>query len=310
MRRDRPLSKSEELLQEVQALSAERSALFDDWLNCRRKYHELRLQLIHTPDNRELAAEAAASERQCDTMDARIQELWTMIDARLTELRSEDKAYRRPNGWWSGFISRWLGPLPEGFEDLEYDRAEFQQAPSRWWLAGLMVTLVLGSVVALTTLFPTTGISPANAVLGQDLTTWLIVGLATGLLVAGVVAQARGQFSIVAFISDLALEEELWFRLGAEKWSGRQRFASCVAFGLAHLLNLIYAMATLGMLVVVGAVLMLVYLHELRRTGDQRQAVVASAKLHANYNLIALGVLVVSIAIWWITTVATAFHLL
>lgn len=128
-----------------------------------------------------------------------------------------------------------------------------------------MVTLLVGRVIMLTTFVPTSGISPATAVLGQGLTTTLIIGIATGLLILGAYVKVIGRFSIVAFISELALEEELWFRLGSERWNRRQRFASCVAFGFAHLVNLIYVFATLGMLAVVGAIFMLVYLHELRR---------------------------------------------
>jgi hypothetical protein len=114
------------------------------------------------------------------------------------------------------------------------------------------------------------------------------------LLLMALYRRPSGRF-IKDFAYSEALSEELQSRLGAETWNQRQRAASCIAFGVAHLINVIYAVATLGILVLVGAVYMIIYLLELRRTGDRRSAVVAASKFHANCNLTALTLILLTL---------------
>ena len=93
-----------------------------------------------------------------------------------------------------------------------------------------------------------------------------------------------------------AVIEEQWFREGAENWSFKQRVLSCLGFALLHLENLIYPLATLLPLGVMGAVFMVVYLRAYRKTGNRASAVLRSSKLHRLYNRVALYGVVVNLA--------------
>lgn len=202
---------------------------------------------------------------------------------------SEARKYRRPAGWLARTLNRRLGPLPT-FDAIIYDREEFAAAPSYRVLAALTALVVPGTVVALTTLAPVAGSSPVSLVVGSAIVSNLIIGLFTALLLVAIVVCVRhGLHPLREFVFQAALDEEQWFRTGAESWSKGQRIYSCVSFGFAHIINLVYTFLVLGLLMLVGGLFMWVYLRQFHATGDVRKATIASAKFHAHYNIAGFG---------------------
>jgi hypothetical protein len=89
-----------------------------------------------------------------------------------------------------------------------------------------------------------------------------------------------------------ALAEERAFRQGAERWPFRHRAFKCIQFGLAHALIGIPIGVALA-LSCGGAYFMVVYLRTWRRTHDEREAVLESARAHAVYNTFIIGIVLV-----------------
>jgi len=162
-------------------------------------------------------------------------------------------------------------------------------------------------MMILMTAFPWMVMSPVSVVLnlfsGDDVTTGSSAVSMINVIVVGVMVTASliwfRQFRM--FITKFALSEEMWFRAGSEKWSRGQKIYSCVAFSFAHVFNLIYPIGVLIVLVVTGAILMAVYLRVYKKTSDPYQAVLASARVHAAYNIT---------VIYWVAGVIAGFSLL
>jgi hypothetical protein len=91
-----------------------------------------------------------------------------------------------------------------------------------------------------------------------------------------------------------ALAEERAFRQGAERWSAFRRAWKCVLFGLAHALIGIPIGVALA-LSCGGAYFMVVYLRRFRRTGSEEEAVLDSARAHAVYNTIIVGLVLITV---------------
>lgn len=213
--------------------------------------------------------------------------------------------YRRPQSWWARLISRPLGPLPAGLPWMDYNAEEFAAAPNNRWLGVLAAVAVVGALATVITVVPVLGTTPVTLALGVDWGGWLTIVLVTLLLIAlPIIARRRSGRSLPALVHQLALHEELWFRAGSERWSTGQRLYSCVAFGFVHLANLIYSIATCGLLILVGGLFMIVYRRRFRATGDARQAAVAAAKVHATYNLLLGAVAYLAVAAYWVLTIA------
>lgn len=214
------------------------------------------------------------------------------------------RPYRRPNRAWARLISRPLGPLPR-VEWVSYDPVEFATAPANRWVGIVAAVAVVVAVTTVITLVPALGTTPVTLAFGVDWGSWVTIVLITAVLVImPILARRRSGRTLRALVHQLALNEELWFRAGAERWSAGRRLYSCAAFGFVHLANLIYSIATLGLMVGVGGVFMIIYLLRYRATGDVRQAVVAAAKVHATYNLLLGAVLYLAVAGFWILTIA------
>jgi len=81
-----------------------------------------------------------------------------------------------------------------------------------------------------------------------------------------------GSWWFLRRIPRFALWEEQAFREGCELWSVRERVQSAWVFGVAHLLNLIYPIATVLALVGGGWLFMLCYLHEYPRARGRARA--------------------------------------
>lgn len=220
---------------------------------------------------------------------------------RFFELMESLSEYRRPNGRISGMFSWMLAPLPSGMPDTAFDDDAKQQLKTlptyRWAALGLLVG-VFATIITLSLLFPWLLISPLSVVMDSTsvssgaqsvVMSVIIVAIGTFLLVTGLMSwRSLRDFAHVA-----ALEEEKWFRSGAENWSWRQRAVSCVAFGACHIINIIYPAVSLMVLSVAGAAFMWAYLSEYRRSHDVTRATLASTRLHAMYNIYAGGLIVV-----------------
>jgi len=93
-----------------------------------------------------------------------------------------------------------------------------------------------------------------------------------------------------------ALAEERAFRQGAERWTFRRRAFKCAEFGLAHALIGIPIGVALA-LSCGGAYFMAVYLRGWRHTGDQREAVLESARAHSVYNTFIIGIVLITVVL-------------
>lgn len=305
MKRDRTPPWQQEMQLKFLELHNQQGSAWDDLGAGLRKAHEAKMRLIGNREDDELKAEVAALEQTCTELKARKDNASAKVDTHLEEWKRQEQLYRRPVGWWMNILNRWLGPLPAGVEKIDYDRDEFDAAPGRWPLAVVLAIVAYTVLVVLVISLPASGATPVTVALGRDIGGGIAVGAVTALLILAVFLRLRRKFFFKDFFYSAALDEELQFRLGAEKWNGRQRTISCVTFGIAHLVNLVYAVATLGVLMLVGAVLMTVYLREFRKTGNHRQSVVAASKLHANYNLVATTIGALVLVLYWVSVVAT-----
>ena len=98
-------------------------------------------------------------------------------------------------------------------------------------------------------------------------------------------------------ILSFALIEEQAFRSGSEKWSWRERARASVCFGLLHITNIWYSFPAGIALSVTGFGFLLVYLWYYRKYRSQTIATAAAATVHTLYNVIALSLIAVVLAI-------------
>lgn len=229
--------------------------------------------------------------------------------AKALQVHIDQAEYNRPKRGISGLFSKVLAPLPIGMKDTRInDEAEsvMKTLPSyRFAALGLLIA-VIGTVVTLSVLFPQLVISPLSLVLDTasvDATSQsnAIIVIVSIVVVIMAIAAIRSWRKTRRFIYRAAHDEEKWFRSGAENWTTRQRVVSCAAFGFCHVINLIYPLLTLVALSVAGAVFMMAYLAEYRRSGDVYRATLASTKLHAQYNIYAFGLLGAMLVLYAIT---------
>lgn len=100
----------------------------------------------------------------------------------------------------------------------------------------------------------------------------------------------------VGILNSMAVLEEQWFREGAENWTARQRFMSCVGFGFAHMANLFYPLSAILPLSLGGYLFMRVYLYEFKKSGNRKDAILAASLVHRVYNRVAILSAFVSLA--------------
>lgn len=220
------------------------------------------------------------------------------------EKRTDKKRFHRPTGPIGTFFSKWLGPLPNYNWQIHPTPEAYAKAKSYRLLALGMVIVAIATLITLIVLFPWMSVSPASLIL---LLAKFIFGEAWGGLAGGVMTVGLMLFCTKylhhqnsyrgKFLNGAAMFEEQWFRMGAENWSPGQRIRSCIVFGAVHIMNIIYPLAGLLVVGLMGAVFMAVYLHVFKKTGSTKHATIASAKLHATYNRFAIGYLVVAIGV-------------
>lgn len=202
----------------------------------------------------------------------------------------EQKRFERPSRGFAGLLSRGLGPLPESAKLIHPTKKNLGKVRSFRWLAFGLMLIAISSLVALTILVPWMRTSPATLLvalftmlLGDTVGPFVGLAASVGLMVFFPSGITR-KFYRGKFLNNAAMFEEQWFRMGAEKWTVSQRVYSCAAFGVVHLVNIIYPVASIIVVGLVGGVFMLVYLRFFKKTGSTKLAALASAKLHASYN--------------------------
>jgi hypothetical protein len=215
----------------------------------------------------------------------------------LLYLRS--RMYERPQGRIVKYFSAMLGPLPEYMEKIdpktERSREIVESLPSYRTTALAMLFMVASAVIGIGSYFPVLFVSPLSLLVTSTSDEGGASGIAGLVNVLVVIVLCILLFMFVfrrqalkRAIFSAALNEEQWFRSGSENWTYSQRIIGCLSFGFCHVINLIYPVVSLLVLSAAGAVLMAVYLAEYRRTRDVERATLASAKLHAVYNLYAV----------------------
>ena len=105
------------------------------------------------------------------------------------------------------------------------------------------------------------------------------------------------RYEVYNIILFLALLEEQAFRSGSERWNWRERVRASVCFGILHIANIWYSFAAGIALSVTGFGFLLVYLWCYRKYRSQIIATAAAATVHALYNVIALSIIAVVLAI-------------
>lgn len=237
----------------------------------------------------------SADEEDLATQD-KIRELEREYDHIMRLIGWNESRYRRPDRGISGLFSKLLAPTPDGMTDTNIDaqaRETMASLPS-YWLSAIATFLgVIGGVLTLFALLPQLFVSPLSFVLGAfsvstDRQATISSSIFYVLAVIAVIVLVCSR----NFLYHAAHEEEKWFRAGAENWTVWQRTVSCLAFGACHIINIIYPLATCLMLSLAGAVFMMTYLREHRRSGSTYRATMAATKLHARYNICAFGLIV------------------
>lgn len=206
------------------------------------------------------------------------------IARQLDEL--DERRIVLPERGWMRWMRRGLGPSPDVDRPTQEEFTDLR----RYRLLPYLTLLVpIAGVFTVSQMAPATLVSPVTAtgqaVAGDQGQQWASYGLI--VLIGALVLAALtwlGPTRLRAALWDLALDEELIFRFGSEQWTRWQRTRSCLQFGVAHLVNLVVALVTLGALALVGAVFMWVYLREVRAHGDPRRAAATAAHFHADYN--------------------------
>jgi len=236
--------------------------------------------------------------------DARIEEIGREIDKLRNSIKKERRTFRRPTGRAANLINRKLGPLPLDTKIIHPTKKNLAKVRSYWLLALLLVIGAVATLIALVRFVPWMRVSPVSIIF--DASNSLMPGL-PGLL-AGIVVV----FFLIMFANRMkhenryqgkfwdqaAMFEEQWFRTGAESWTFKQRLYSCIMFSLVHAFNIIYPIASLLVVGLVGVVFMSVYLHVYKRTGSTKRATLSSAKLHATYNRFAIIYTIVAILLF------------
>jgi hypothetical protein len=90
--------------------------------------------------------------------------------------------------------------------------------------------------------------------------------------------------------------EERMFRMGAQRWSTRQRAMKVLQFGLIHAVIGIPIGVALA-LSVGGAYFMAVYLRSYARTGSANEATLESTRAHTAYNALIITTVAVAVAV-------------
>lgn len=226
-----------------------------------------------------------------------------------SQIIEHESLYRRPNDRLSRWFSTPLGPTPEGMRPYSINDQVIASMPKYRWQSVLLLAFIVTCLLVMVPQWPWLAVSPFVIAIGmlsgeglvQAADSTVVMGSLNVVVISilGVVLGMvlRNPKSMRNFAYRAALSEEQWFRSGAEKWTFKQRVASCVMFGLFHLPNLIYPISIILLLMVAGVVLMRVYLNEYSRTQNTYMATMAATSFHATYNIYAFWFMVVMAAL-------------
>ena len=219
--------------------------------------------------------------------------------------------FRRPETGFLGLLSRPLGPLPRHALVIQPSKKSLAELPSYRLPAFLLVLGAIALLVGLAVAAPWLVVSPLS----------LLIGFYSGMF-GPIAAHAMAVITVVclisivsrwknpplyyegSFIDRAAMQEEQWFRMGAESWTSRQRIISSVLFGTVHITNMFYPVTSVLVLMLVGVVFMAAYMREYRRSGDTERATLASTKLHATYNRFAILYMIAALTLLIVVNVA------
>lgn len=208
--------------------------------------------------------------------------------------------FLRPNSTLFTRVVNWpLPPAPQGQVALQFDDLTDYYRPWYYLLGIAMLIGFQGLRITQERLWSILAYSPLSFSLAAR--KWLRRAIAHQVTNRSKRRQTSQRSSLplpkvatASLINRMAIIEEQWFREGAENWTLRQRFMSCISFGFVHQGNLVYRLSTILPLSGLGAIFMAEYLHTFRRTRNRRDAVLAAAALHRSYNHCAIALIVAS----------------
>lgn len=271
-----------------------------------RLYEEAQNILALPYGSEEYRAGVARRTEIFDRLTVIRDELNGIADIVRAEERRQAKLYRRPEGWLKSIFSTKLGPLPKNAQTIQPTAENLARVGSYRLVAlGMMVSAIV-MLVALSLSFPWMMTSPMSLIIagsrgifGQ--TMGQVIGIAVTIVIGGLpFIIPKRKYTEGKFWDKAAMQEEQWFRMGAERWSFGQRAYACLVFGTVHIFNMFYPIASLLVVALMGMVFMMVYLHVFKKTGDYEIATLASTKLHATYNRFAIVYLVLALGISFI----------
>lgn len=218
----------------------------------------------------------------------------------------ERSRFTRPSNKFIDPFNRMLGPLPEGLNTYQPTKKNLRKVRSYRLLGCVLLIAAIVLLISLSALVPWLAISPATLItsalasfIDPALANILVLPVCIALIILLTRGMNRPRYEGKG-LDGAAMWEEQWFRTGAESWTARQRLCSCVAFGAVHAMNIVYPLASLIVVGLLGGVLMLVYLREYKKSGSRRRATFASAKLHATYNRFAFLYMIVAASMGFI----------
>lgn len=212
--------------------------------------------------------------------------------------------FRRPDKGFAGLLSRALPPLPTPTKaPFHPTKGTLALIPSFRLKAFGLIALAISALLALMHFVPWMRTSPTTIIVNQC-NSWFgerwggLLSMAVIVALLMLVGKTGG--TVISdysgkFWDKAAMLEEQWFRMGAENWTTGQRAYSVVAFGLVHVMNIIYPIGSLIVVTLVGWVFLAVYLRAYKKTGSTELATVTSAKLHATYNRFSILYIVVAV---------------
>lgn len=227
------------------------------------------------------------------------------IDAALPHDDDLPVVFQRPNGGF--FTKAVMAVMPEQpkFQIVySFGKLRVHYRPKHYFGGALMLAIFIGLVQLEVYLAPwlkysvLTGISTALTALGFNEVLALAVTIT--LVVLYMRHSSKGVQQLVSphtigFFNRAAIWEEQLFREGAEDWNFQQRLRACLAFGLIHLANMFYPLATVLPLSIGGGLLVWTYLHSMRLHNFRRRAVLDASVWHRVYNRMALIIVAVTL---------------
>jgi len=237
------------------------------------------------------------------------------IERALPDTRETPLDFRHPfTGYFGRLVMSIMPPPPSSHIVMGYGRLQERMQLRHYLTAFPLIIMIIG-LISLQTYFLSwtkysaiTGFTTILEKMGVP--NWAALALFVGLIIGGRNYRSRkprqrkpgtGAISqhTIGFFNGAAVLEEQTFREGSENWTTWQRCRSCIAFGLIHLGNLFYPLASVLPLALGGALFMAVYLRKYHQTKSRRLAVLSAAVWHRTYNRLALAVMVVSVAVWF-----------